>query len=562
MKATFRLLFWLLLTPLVLKAQYEPLYVSKQTGESTTYRGSYERTTDNYEQASLSLSASSPMLKYAVSPSALSINPKETKSWTGTISVDAGPAPAPGQEVTVELNCSFQVKYSRPGGSGSAGSVVETYRCNGCGYHNGVRSTHEIVSETGSKAVPFKIYSILLSAPDTLLFRSNKQRLISVEGYPAGGKYSWSASGCVSVDEQNIYNQALIKPDPSVSSGEVIVTYSFGEVSYKKKIAVRYSTEPLAAGTPDKPGYWSQVALGGDGPYYLHPGTPADRYAGGPGYYDRSPGNPMLGDGTTGPWFWHPPEGTPYIGTPEGDGYFSLQKPESGVYTAYYLHPGIPGNSYTYGPGYYDHNPGNPMLGDGTTGPWFWMKETIKIPPVDSSKVKPKPIDSTVDDDDMPLGMPTKPGRWSPEKFGGDGPYYWHPGKPGFPGAKGPGYYNSHPGDQTVDDGTTGPMYWHPPQDVLPLGIPAGKGSFSHSRPATGNYPAYYFHPGIPGNPETYGPGYYDHYNGGTYENKLNNGTSSEVYWIPDTGSTSPGSSPGSARPDDEPIFRLREPVH
>ena len=89
----------LLLTTLLLLAAPRagfaqvPLYVSTQTGETSSYSGSYTHTTQDGEWGSIDIHGSGP-ITWSISPSDFSIGAEETKTWTGQIQADAASAPA------------------------------------------------------------------------------------------------------------------------------------------------------------------------------------------------------------------------------------------------------------------------------------------------------------------------------------------------------------------------------------------------------------------------------------------------------------------------------------
>lgn len=190
----FRTLIFLLL-PLFAGAQGTPLYVSKQTGEKTTYSGSYDKTTDKYESGTVTLTTEGP-INYSVDPEDLSIGTEESKSWTGQISPDTENAPEPGGTVQANLVVNYDINYSRPEGSGGGGTVVSTYECSphakkGCATH-AENGTHELVNEVDKQYVPFDVISIKvdISGPATVCKGDTVEYTASA--YPGTGTVTWS----------------------------------------------------------------------------------------------------------------------------------------------------------------------------------------------------------------------------------------------------------------------------------------------------------------------------------------------------------------------------------
>ena len=104
------------------------LYVSKETGAYSKHSGSQSKSTDKYESGSVTLSTTGP-IKYTVTPSTYSIGTEETKTWTGEIFPDTGAAPAPGSSADASITGNYDVKFSRPQGVGSGGTVLSTHQC-------------------------------------------------------------------------------------------------------------------------------------------------------------------------------------------------------------------------------------------------------------------------------------------------------------------------------------------------------------------------------------------------------------------------------------------------
>jgi hypothetical protein len=233
------------------KAQ-TPLYISKQTGEISTYSGNQSKTTDKYEHGTVTLSKEGP-ITYDVNP-ALSIGINETKTWNGTVKPDPASAPEAGTSVTAKLKGDYDVTYSRPqGGGGPSGTVLSTYNCNegvddGCAYHGPGGGMHEIVQVTGQQSLDFIVYSIKVTLPDTI-FLSNlgEGNSASGSGEPVSfpdrpDAFLWtSLSPLVTIDNPNSKNPTITLSDKSVTNAKVRVKFTVEGVSYTTEAVVKYS---------------------------------------------------------------------------------------------------------------------------------------------------------------------------------------------------------------------------------------------------------------------------------------------------------------------------------
>lgn len=243
MRNIFRgLLLFCFLLPLMSTAQAPTtLYVSKQTGQYTSFEGGYSKSTDKYEEGHTVVSVSGP-IQYSVDPSDMTIAPNQSKSWTGKIWADPGAAPEPGQSAQATLTAVYHIKFSRPQGSGGGGSVVSTYECSphsnkGCNYHS-ENGTHEIVAQDSTMVINFVVESINVTAPDTIVMCTNSTKVVAANGTPANGNYSWTASGSVSIEGAANQDQITLKSQQNPGTGEAVVTYAFGNVTVNKKIVV------------------------------------------------------------------------------------------------------------------------------------------------------------------------------------------------------------------------------------------------------------------------------------------------------------------------------------
>ena len=157
-----------------LKAQDLPhkyLYVSKQTGQISTFNGNDGKTTDKYEQGSVQINVQGP-ISYSVIPNDLSIGPNQTKNWQGKVQPKIADCPAPGSSAHAKLIANYNVTYSRPQGGDNNGIVVQSsYNCateadgndhenSGCAVHGKLGGMHDIVNKIGSVEQPFEVFSI------------------------------------------------------------------------------------------------------------------------------------------------------------------------------------------------------------------------------------------------------------------------------------------------------------------------------------------------------------------------------------------------------------------
>ena len=154
-------------------------------------------------------------------------------------------------------------------------------------------------------------------------------------------------------------------------------------------------------------------------------------------------------------------------GAPTTPGYWSSEKLGGGP--AYWWHPGVPGNPKAGGPGYYNHDGGGGIstFTGASVGPSYWHM----------------PFETP------PLGIPKGPGHFTPtEPPGGGVRYYLHPGTPGNPYERGPGYYVTQGGSDLSEilGFFAGPYYWIPdvpPQPVKPPVQPAPPGQLFNYTP-------------------------------------------------------------------------------
>ncbi len=194
-----------------------PLYVSKQTGEATTYSGTGSKTTDKYENGICNMSSAGPIL-YSASPNSYSIGTNQTKTWDGKVWGDVGNAPAPGSSANAKLMGDYTVTYSKPNPKAPGG--------------------HEMVTDQkGNVTINFIVYSINVTAADSIPLCAGREIAIPATGYPEGGTYSWTAGpGLVITGGQG--SETLTLKDKGGKPSFISVKYSFAGVSYTRTIKI------------------------------------------------------------------------------------------------------------------------------------------------------------------------------------------------------------------------------------------------------------------------------------------------------------------------------------
>lgn len=256
MQTQFRI--WIISLPALLLLLYSQagfaqsaLYVSKQTGETSTYSGSASKTTDKYESGTVSLDKVGP-INYTVNPNSLSIGPNQSMTWHGTVTPDAANAPAAGSSAHAAILGNYTVQYSRPQGTGSGGTVLSTYNCNqgindGCAYHGPSGGMHEIVKKIGVDSVSFTVYSIKVSLPDTITLPAGAGNTAvgtaTATPFPAGGTYQWTSmsSSLTIISGANTQTPTLQLNDTTLTNSVVKVKYTIQGVSYTTQAVVKYS---------------------------------------------------------------------------------------------------------------------------------------------------------------------------------------------------------------------------------------------------------------------------------------------------------------------------------
>ncbi len=262
------------------------LYLSKQTGEFSRLTGTGSKSTDRYENGTVTMSHTGP-ISWSIDPSDLSISPNESKSWSGDVQPDVAAGPSPGSSVEATITGDYDVNYSRPAGTGSGGTVTSTYSCgDSCWYHP-TGGDHEIVNRVGTIERSLTVYSIEVTLPDTIcLKKADSGNSASGDGtatpFPAsGGSFEWTViSGPFTLT--NDRSQVVsISTNDTLATGKVKVKFTIEGVSYEAEayvktcnctckpiafgetfgpIGLRFSTPPVST-TPDGEGFCTYNAV-------------------------------------------------------------------------------------------------------------------------------------------------------------------------------------------------------------------------------------------------------------------------------------------------------------
>src|SRR5436309_817754 len=94
-------------------SQAMQIYVSKQTGQTSSFSGSKSKTTDQYEQGTVTIKKTGP-ISYTVTPNDFSIGPNQTKTWKGLVQADVANIPEPGTSVPASITGYYYVTFSKP----------------------------------------------------------------------------------------------------------------------------------------------------------------------------------------------------------------------------------------------------------------------------------------------------------------------------------------------------------------------------------------------------------------------------------------------------------------
>lgn len=183
-----------------------PLYVSKQTGEFSTYSGSKSYTSDCCESGSASLTTQGP-IKVDYSP-ALSMGPEESKTWQGTITPDVAGAPAPGSSTSASFTVDYDFQYWTEDGE-------------------------PLPSKQGSETVNFTVYSIKVDIPDETKLCYNTPVTITADAYPSGGEFEWtSGSSNIELENENSQTVTVKFVGPERGLEDISIKYTIEGVSY------------------------------------------------------------------------------------------------------------------------------------------------------------------------------------------------------------------------------------------------------------------------------------------------------------------------------------------
>lgn len=221
------------------------LYLSKQTGKFSTLSGSGSKSTDQHESGSVTITHTGP-ITWTLTPSDISIGPNESKSWSGTIQPDMAAAPEPGASAEASIRGDYDVNFSRPAGTGTAGTVTGTYSCgDSCWYHPSGGS-HELVNHTGFIERAITVYSIEVKLPDTICLAKSKTAnsatgTATAEPFPAGGgNFEWTVlNGPVTITNGNSQTASFELTDTTVTDARVKVKFTIEGVSYEAEAPVK-----------------------------------------------------------------------------------------------------------------------------------------------------------------------------------------------------------------------------------------------------------------------------------------------------------------------------------
>jgi len=184
-----------------------PLYVSKQTGEASAFTGTAGYAADHYESGFAGLSTNGP-ITVNVAP-ALTLARDESKTWTGTVTVDGAAAPDPGSSVTASVMGNYTFTYYNYYPDGSS----------------------KVVS--GSDTLNFVVYSIKVEVPDSTVCLSGNQTQLTASGFPDGGSYEWTTtSSNLSLSNTNQKTVTIQLVGTAGGVEPVRIKYSIGGVTY------------------------------------------------------------------------------------------------------------------------------------------------------------------------------------------------------------------------------------------------------------------------------------------------------------------------------------------
>jgi len=209
-------------------SSFSPIYVSvQQPGNMPASTGSYSKTTDQFENGTVTLSSSGP-ITYQVTPAALAIGTHQTKTWTGKIMGDPTNIPPAGTTATASITGNYNINFSRPQGASSYGTVTSTYNCGGCPVHGTSGGTHEMVNDVGQDSVSINVISIKAAVAGKNLVCAGDTVKYTATTYPAsGGTVTWSTGQTGRVVYIVVPNNMTVK-----------ATFSIGGVAYIDSMGV------------------------------------------------------------------------------------------------------------------------------------------------------------------------------------------------------------------------------------------------------------------------------------------------------------------------------------
>lgn len=228
------------------------LYYSSCTGKATVDSGNYSKTTDKFESGVVTLTPNGPIM-YNINPGSFTIGPNQTKSWSGTLTVDKNNPPAAGTSANAKLVVDYDLHYSRPAGTGHSGTVTSTYSCGGgCYYHkHHGGDMHELVHDVGTRNVDFTVYSIQVKIKGKKDYFLGDTIKLTADAFPGSGNLKWSdgktGSQYTAIADKN---------------KKLWVTYTVGGVSCTDTVQITVAapgTWSFQTGPPPFPGWSSNL---------------------------------------------------------------------------------------------------------------------------------------------------------------------------------------------------------------------------------------------------------------------------------------------------------------
>ncbi len=221
------------------------LYVSKQTGESSDFKGQQGKTTDKYEEGNVTITVQGP-INYQVTPNDMSIRHNQTKNWQGRVWPLIAQCPEPGNSVHASLNAAYDVVFSRPqGGAADGAAILSTYNCSteadgvahehsGCLFHGSLGGMHEIVRKQGTVVQDLEVFSINCVIPVAMNCADGTATL-HADIYPGNeGTVTWQTPF-----GQLVGNDIQINLPPNFNNINVSATYKVRGVSYSANGVIR-----------------------------------------------------------------------------------------------------------------------------------------------------------------------------------------------------------------------------------------------------------------------------------------------------------------------------------